>query len=60
METILIILVGISFAGFILGLAGKSRGVTKKSIKKSDFYQKVTVVSIILMFVFAIIYRFVL
>lgn len=57
MERILIILVGIAFAGFIIGLAGKSVAVKKKSIKKGEFYKILTIISLILMFVFAILYR---
>lgn len=56
MESVFLILTGISFLGFIAGLAGKSRAINKSSIKKSDFYQKLTVVSLILMILCAIIY----
>ena len=37
MESILIIMVGVAFAGFVIGLAGKSVAVKKKSIKKVTF-----------------------
>ncbi|RLC24503.1 MAG: hypothetical protein DRH21_05345 [Deltaproteobacteria bacterium] len=56
MDLVVLIIIGISFFGFIFGLACKSRAVNKSSIKKSDFFQKLTVVSLILMILFAIIY----
>jgi hypothetical protein len=51
------VLVGISFAGFVLGLAGKARAVNIKSVKMAEFYGKVTAVSLTLMFVFAILWK---
>ena len=60
MDSILIILIGIAFAGFIIGLVGKSVAVKKKSIIKSELYKNVTIVSLILMFVFAIVYRIII
>ena len=59
MQTLLIILIGLSFAGFIIGLAGKSVAVKKKSLKKSEFYNWITILFLILMFAFAITYSFV-
>lgn len=56
MDLVALILTGISFLGFIFGMAGKSRAVNRSSIKKSDFYQKLTVVSLILMILFAILF----
>ena len=57
LDTILIILVCISFASFVIGLAGKARAVSKKSIKMAEFFGKVTAVSLTLMFVFAILWK---
>ncbi len=59
MVTTFLVLTGVSFAGFAYGLYGKSRAVRKKSIKKSEFFQRLTYIFLILMFVFAIIYNFV-
>jgi hypothetical protein len=59
MSTVLLILTGISFVGFIAGLAGKASAVKKKSIKKSEIYNRLTVLFLILMFVFVITYQFV-
>lgn len=58
METVLIILVGISVLGFVGGLIGKSIALNKKSIKKNEFFNKLTATAVVLMFVFAIIYHF--
>ncbi len=58
METALIILVGFSVLGFVIGLIGKSIALNKKSMKKNEFFNKLTAVSVVLMFVFAIIYHF--
>lgn len=58
MQTLLIILIGLSFAGFIAGLAGKSVAVKKKSLKKSEFYSRITILFLLLMFAFAITYSF--
>jgi len=58
METTLIILVGFSVLGFVIGLIGKSIALNKKSMKKNEFFNKLTAVSVVLMFLFAIIYHF--
>lgn len=60
MKTFIIVLIGLAFTGFIVGLAGQARAVKKKCIKKNNFYKKVTAISLVLMFVFAAVYRFVL
>lgn len=59
MRTLLLIFIGFSFVGFIFGLAGKSAAVKKKSLKKSEFYNRLTILFLILMIVFAITYSFV-
>jgi len=59
MDTLLLAFVGISFLGFIVGLAGKSAAVEKKSFKKSEFYNRLTILFLILMFASAITYSFV-
>jgi len=56
MESLILIMTGITFFGFVFGLAGKSRAIKKKSMKKNIFYQNITVVSLILMILSAIIY----
>jgi len=57
LDTVLIVLVGISFAGFVIGLAGKARAVNRKSVKLGEFYGRVTAVSLVLMFLFAILWK---
>ncbi|MCD4683488.1 MAG: hypothetical protein K8R86_09425 [Bacteroidales bacterium] len=59
MDTFLLVFVGLSFLGFIVGLAGKSVAVKKKSLKKSEFYNRITILFLTLMFAFAITYSFV-
>jgi hypothetical protein len=56
LENALLGLVAFAFLLFIIGLAGKSKAVKKKSMAKSDFYQRVTVFSLILMLLSAIVY----
>jgi hypothetical protein len=56
MEKVLLGLIAFGFALFIIGLAGKSRAVHKKSLQKSEIYQRVTVFAIILMLLSAFIY----
>jgi len=56
MKFFFLIMTGIAFFGFVFGLAGKSRAIKKKSMKKSNFFQNLTVVSLILMILSAIIY----
>jgi hypothetical protein len=56
MALFVLFMTGVAFIGFIVGLAGKSRAITRNSIKKSIFYQNLTVVSLILMIVFSILY----
>jgi len=58
MKTVLIVLVGVSVLGFITGLIGKSIALSNKSIRKNEFFNKLTAFSVVLMFVFAIIYHF--
>jgi hypothetical protein len=58
MQTLLIILVGLSVLGFVTGLIGKSIALNKKSLRKNEFFNKLTAVSIVLMFIFAILYHF--
>jgi hypothetical protein len=56
LENILLGLVAFSFLLFIVGLAGKSQAINKKLILKSELYQRVTVFSLILMLLSAIVY----
>jgi hypothetical protein len=57
MSSTYLILIGISLFGFLWGLYGKAIAVKKGSIRKSEFYKYVTVISLILMFTFVIVYR---
>ncbi len=59
MKTVMLVLIGLSFLGFIVGLAGKSVAVKKKTLKKSEIYNRITILFLILMFAFAITYSFV-
>ena len=59
MDFLILILIGLSFAGFIVGLAGKSVAVKQKSRKKSEIYNRITILFLILMFAFAITFSFV-
>ena len=60
MENVLLGLVAFAFLLFILALAGKSRAVKQKSLIKSEFYQRVTVFSIVLMLLSAIAYSIII
>ncbi len=57
MEALLMTSIYISFAGFILGLAGKAWAVNRKSQRKSDFFSRVTVLFLILMFLLVVFHR---
>lgn len=59
MAEAILALIGLSFAGFVVGLSGKSISVKKKSLRMNDFYKILTLISLVLMFVFAILYQFV-
>jgi hypothetical protein len=60
METLFLYAIFASLAGFIFGLAGKAWSVKKKSIKKSEFYNRLTVLFLILMFILVIFYQFII
>ena len=57
MSNFLLVLIGISLLGFIAGLAGKARAVNKGFVRRSEFYNRLTTISLILMFVFVILYK---
>ncbi|MCB2219827.1 MAG: hypothetical protein KQI35_05470 [Bacteroidetes bacterium] len=59
MAHLMLIFLGISVAGFVFGLAAKARAIKNKSIRKSEIYAKVVTISLILMFVFVILYKFI-
>jgi hypothetical protein len=56
MENALLGLITFGFLLFIVGLAGKSRAVRRKSIAKSEIYQRITVFAIVLMLLSAFVY----
>jgi len=60
LENLLLGLIGFAFFLFILGLAGKSRAVRRKSMAKSEVYQRVTMFSLILMLLSAIVYSLII
>jgi hypothetical protein len=53
-------LIAFSFLLFIVGLSGKSRAVKRKSMAKSEVYQRVTMFSLILMLLSAIVYSLII
>lgn len=59
MDIILLSLIVLGFAGFIIGLAGKSQAVKSKSFRRNEFYQRITIVSLVLMLISAVIYSFI-
>ena len=56
-DTILIILVAISFAGFVFGLALKAIAVNKKLVRMGEISGTITAISLVLMFLFAILWK---
>ena len=59
MEQLLLVMIGISVIGFIIGLAGKASAVKKSSPGKSEIYTRITTFSLILMFILVILYQFI-
>ncbi len=59
MEHAVLVMLGISILGFVIGLAGKARSLKNGSLRKSEFYVRLTTISLILMFVFVIVYQFI-
>ncbi len=60
MESIFLTAIYISLGGFVLGLAGKAWAVNKKSQKKSEFFNRVTTLFLILMFILLVFYKFII
>lgn len=56
-DTILIILVGISFAGFVFGLTLKAIAVNKKLVRMGEVSNTITAISLVLMFLFVILWK---
>ena len=50
----------VSLAGFIIGLAGKAWAVKQKSLQKNQFFSRVSILFLILMFLLVIFYQFIL
>jgi lysylphosphatidylglycerol synthetase-like protein (DUF2156 family) len=58
-EIILLVFIGISFLGFIIGLVGKTiNNPNRKTFKKEGFYKILMAVSVIIMLILAVIYNF--
>jgi len=57
MDRIILTAVFVSLAGTIFGMAGKAYAVSRKSLKKSEFFTRVSVLFLILMFILLIFYR---
>jgi len=60
METLFLYGIFVSLAGFLFGLAGKAWAVKKKSVKKNEFFNRLTVLFLILMFILVIFYQFII
>lgn len=60
MESIFITAIFVSLAGFIIGLAGKAYAVKKKSLKNNQFFSRVSILFLILMFILVIFYQFII
>lgn len=58
MAQMILVMIGISVLGFIFGLAGKAWAVKKHLRRKSEFFTRITVLFIILMFLLVIVYQF--
>lgn len=58
-DNLILIIIAISFLGFIVGLVGKNTGnARKKTLKKEEFYKYLMAISVIVMLVLAFIYNF--
>ena len=60
MEQMFLVAIGVSFVGFIGGLAGKAVAVKRKSRKQSELFGRITTFSLILMFILVIFYQFII
>jgi hypothetical protein len=60
MESMILTAIYVSAAGFIVGLAGKAWAVGRKSRRKNEFFSRLTVLFLILMFILLIFYRFII
>jgi hypothetical protein len=60
MEDIFLTAIYLSAAGFVGGLAGKAFAVKRKSPSKNEFFSRLTVLFLILMFILLIFYRFII
>ena len=60
MRSIFLIAIVVSLVGFIVGLAGKAVAVKKNSRRKNEFYSRLSVLFIILMFILLIFYQFII
>lgn len=59
LEDILLVFIGISFLGFIVGLVAKNtNNARKKSFKREGLYTYLMAISVIIMLVLAVIYNF--
>ncbi len=60
MDTLFLYAIFVSLGGFIFGLLGKAWAVKKKSVKKNEFFNRLTVLFLILMFILVIFYQFII
>lgn len=60
MEDLFLTAIFVSLAGFIVGLAGKAWSVKRKSLKNNHFFNRVSILFLILMFILLIFYRFII
>ena len=60
MEDMMLTAIFVSTGGFILALAGKAWAVSRKSRRKNEFFSRLSVLFLILMFILLIFYRFII
>lgn len=60
MDDIFIIAIGVAFAGFVIGLAGKAISVKKNSPERNEFFNRFTGLCLILLFLLVIFYQFII
>lgn len=60
MENLFITAIFVSLGGFIVGLAGKAYSVKRKSIKKNQFFNRVSILFLILMFILLVFYKIII
>lgn len=60
MKGLFLVAILVSLGGFLIGLAGKAWAVNRKSIQNNQFFSRVSILFLILMFILVIFYQFIL